>query len=142
MDLINIRTKEYPVSLSEFRRRFPLAPVAPNMNDFLKYGFAMVRPTELPILLPSQYVMEDAPVAITNKMYMQTWAVIDYPEESHLDKTIALYKEMGVAFITENRDADGEKMTVISDVNGATLAFDEKGTFMKQDVKVTAEVKL
>ena len=126
MRLINIKTKEYPVSLIEFRKRFPMAPASPNINDFLKYGYAMVRPTDPPATISNQYIMEDVPEPITKRMFRQVWALVDLETETPFDKIIGLCNDLGIDIVTSK---DEEILTI--SVN-QKLCFDEKGNLLNQ----------
>ena len=74
MNLVNKETLEYPVTLQQFKERFPNIsfPVNPNNIDFNKYGYFLVQETPQPSVTKFQKVVELTPSFNSNtKMFFQ-----------------------------------------------------------------------
>ena len=75
MGLIKIDTKEYPVSTTEFKERFPRVSF-PDPLPVEDFGYATVNETARPSITRRQEAKELDPELIGGKYY-QVWAVID-----------------------------------------------------------------
>lgn len=74
-NLIKLDTFEYPVSVEEFKRRFPDTSF-PVQIPFSDFGYAVVFPTPKPAYdTATQSVKEIAPVLTHKGTYEQRWIV-------------------------------------------------------------------
>lgn len=78
MNLINMKTREYPVTPEELHRRFPGAPYPIPPSQLFRYGYAEVRQVAPPVPGEFQQAVEIAPEKVTGIYWRQKWEVIDY----------------------------------------------------------------
>ena len=76
-NLIKLDTLEYPVSVEEFKRRFPNTSF-PVQIPFEDFGYAVVFPTPQPAHdATAQKVREIAPVLTHKGTYEQRWTITE-----------------------------------------------------------------
>lgn len=74
--LIKIDTKEYPISVEEFKRRLPNTSF-PIQIPFVDHGYAVVFPAPKPKYDPAtHYVEESAPELTQKGHWEQRWKVV------------------------------------------------------------------
>lgn len=78
MIFINTQTKEYPVSLSTLRKRFPNTSIPTSAVSHEEY--AKVYDGVIPSYTTTQYIEEDAPVFVNNQ-YQRNWVVKNYTDD-------------------------------------------------------------
>ena len=75
-NLINLETKEYPVSVDEFKRRFPNVSF-PQQIPFADFGYAVVFPVPQPVHdAMTHTAREIAPVLTTKGAWEQRWEIV------------------------------------------------------------------
>lgn len=77
--LIKIDDQEYPISIDEFKSRFPNTAFAANFNEYQEYGYAEVFVSEQPNYNYNQKIEEITPI-LTDGVYYQSWNVINFSD--------------------------------------------------------------
>ncbi|MDD4082053.1 MAG: hypothetical protein PHD05_01565 [Sphaerochaetaceae bacterium] len=108
MNLVNKETLEYPVTLQQFKERFPNIsfPVNPNNIDFNKYGYFLVQETPQPSVTKFQKVVELTPSFNSNtKMFFQKWGIRD-KKENELKETRKVVRKQEREQLLKNEKDD------------------------------------
>lgn len=133
MYLINTDTGEYPVDLSEFKRRINVSFGAD--LDPRKYGYAFVLPTPPPPNQPFHAVVE-APPANINNNWIQQWSVVPL-DGAELEEAERIAQETAAmnAYIQAKNTAIGDNLPSWDSVQGAIDGIgnlEEAKTFLKK----------
>lgn len=94
-NLIKIETKEYPVSVNEFKRRFPNVSFGAQIN-FEEFGYAVVFDTPRPSCTRLQRVKEIDPQISIKGNWEQVWKVVNLEDEMSAEE----YSDYVAALLT------------------------------------------
>jgi hypothetical protein len=138
-NLIKIDTKEYPVSLREFRERFKNTSFPPqfNLEDF---GYAVVFDVPQPARARLQRVKELAPEISALGKYQQVWEVVNLRDEMTMEDYQTSLDRLGKedsAVIAEQEKIKSEALIQLKIREMAVAALQAEGK-LTLDKKVTA----
>ena len=90
MNLIKINTQEYPISIREFKSRFPTTAF-PKQINYTEYGYAVVFPTPKPACTYKEIARELPPEMTVLDTWEQRWEVVDFTLDMDEDELEAFY---------------------------------------------------